>query len=309
MFELRDFQVVQILGVDAEKIVNNLCTNDIKKMSVGTCCEAFITNVRGWCVEHGFVAKIPGQVQILGQFGNVAALCSHIDRYIIREDAKVSDLSTSKCAFLLSEPEADRLSIALNCPSLSPKKGAVHGDLQIAELNSFRLTAMSIGLLTVGDVLIVVEPEISQRFKELAAAAGVSLGTGEEFDRMRIAAGWPKSGSEILEKTIPQELDRDREAISFTKGCYLGQETIARLDAIGQLQKKLCVVKIESSEPILPGAPLMKADQQVGQVTSSAMNVSGDVIALAYLRRGNFQTGLQLTCNGANAVVETRTGS
>ena len=96
MFELPNSSVVQILGADAEKVINNLCTNDIKKLALNASCEAFITNVRGWCVEHGFVLKTEGQIQLVGQFGNPQALCSHIDRYIVREDAKIMDLSGSK---------------------------------------------------------------------------------------------------------------------------------------------------------------------------------------------------------------------
>ncbi len=300
MFELPNSSVIQILGVDAEKVVNNLCTNDVKKLGVGTCCEAFITNVRGWCVEHGFVLKLGGQIQLVGQFGNPSALCEHIDRYIIREDAKITDLSETESVFLLNEKEADDLALHFRSPSLSPKNGTVL-DTEVASLN---VTSVSVHLLNANDVLMIIDRGDCQAFVNSLNSAGISIRSPAEFEQQRIANFWPLSGHEILEKSIPQELDRDSSAISFTKGCYLGQETIARLDAIGQVQKKLCLVQIASREPVNVGAPLMKADQQVGQVTSASLDPTGNhVLALAYLRRGNFEAGLQLTCKDAVAVV------
>jgi tRNA-modifying protein YgfZ len=300
MFELPKFHVIQVLGQDAEKVVNNLCTNDIKRLAVDACCEAFVTNVRGWCVEHGFVLKAEGQIQLVGQFGNPAALCAHIDRYIVREDAKVADASNLKCVFLLAEAEAEQLNRHFATTSLAP----INGRVQTAEIASRCVTAVSVSLLNSSDVLLVADKHDAQEIAGDVAAAGLVLGSADEFERQRITSLWPLSGREILEKTIPQELDRDRTAISFTKGCYLGQETIARLDAIGQLQKKLCLVQIDTKVVVESGSALMNADQNVGLITSAAIDASGSFVqALAYMRRGNFEPGLHLTCKGADAVV------
>lgn len=300
MFELPNSHVIQILGIDAEKVVNNLCTNDIKKLALNACCEAFVTNVRGWCVEHGFVLKTEGKIQLVGQFGNPAALCAHIDRYIVREDAKISDLSESKSVFLMSAAEAEQLSQQAGSSFVAPKNGAILP----GEIASLHVLAAAVHLLNVNDVLAISDKSDARGVTQAASVAGLATGSPEDFERRRIASFWPLAGREILEKSIPQELDRDHSAISFTKGCYLGQETIARLDAIGQLQKKLCAVQIETSQPVEPGATLMKADQPVGQVTSAMVAESGRYVrALAYLRRGNFEPGLQLTCNAAAAVV------
>ncbi len=301
MFELPNFGAVQILGADASKVINNLCTNDIIKLPVNECCEAFITNVRGWCVEHAFVLKLPDQIQLIGQFGNTPGLCAHIDRYIVREEAKVADQSADKTAFLLSHQSASQCAAHFNSPSLVPARATVAP----ATIGSTNVVAVSLSLLSTSDVLLIAQATERGRLLEALLPLGLELGTAAEFERRRIASFWPKSGSEILEKTIPQELDRDATAISFTKGCYLGQETIARLDAIGQLQKKLCLVKIDSQVAIEPGAVLLKDGQQVGHVTSSAPSLANDhQLALAYLRRGSFAVGTQLMCNGAEAIVQ-----
>ncbi len=300
MFELPNFGAVQILGADASKVINNLCTNDISKLPVNECCEAFITNVRGWCVEHAFVLKLPDQIQLIGQFGNTPGLCAHIDRYIVREDAKVADQSGDKTAFLLSHQFASQCAAHFNSPSLLPARATVAP----ATIGSTDVLAVSLSLLSPADVILIAQASERGKLLDEFLSLGLELGTAAEFEQRRIASFWPKSGNEILEKSIPQELDRDETTISFTKGCYLGQETIARLDAIGQLQKKLCLIQIKSQTPIESGAVLLKDGQQVGQVTSAATSLANDhQLALAYLRRGNFAVGTQLTCNGAEAIV------
>jgi len=310
MFDLPHSGVVQVLGADAEKVINNLCTNDVKQLGVGYGCEAFVTNVRGWCVEHGFILKRTNEILIVGQLGNPTALCAHIDRYIVREDAKLTDQSDLTCVLLLGQLEADAIAAHFANRQLAPTGGAIH-ETQIA---GAQVIAVSVDLLAEDDVLLIAELADREALIEALSGAGIALHAPDEFERLRIASGWPLAGREISEKSIPQELDRDPKAISFTKGCYLGQETIARLDAIGQLQKKICLVRIDTTDPIEPAAALLKDNQPVGQTTSiafasSVLASSGDYqLALAYLRRGNFEAGLQLTCNGAMAtVLPTRT--
>jgi folate-binding protein YgfZ len=109
-------------------------------------------------------------------------------------------------------------------------------------------------------------------------------------------------GEDIWEKCIPQELDRNAQAISFTKGCYLGQETIARLDALGQIQKKLCLLKIDGTS-VQPGTAILADDKEVGTVSSVAPE-SDATFALGVIRRGYFDSGTVLTCNGAQAAVQ-----
>ena len=305
MFELPRSGVVQVLGADAEKVINNLSTNDVKKLAVGYGCEAFVTNVRGWCVEHGFLLKRTNEVLIVGQFGNSTALCNHIDRYIVREDARIADFSQTSSVLLLSQLEAQQLAQRLGNQLLAPTGAAI----QETVLAQSIVTAASVNLLATDDVLLIFQRGGPDAVLDAVRSAGLALQSPDEFERLRIESCWPLAGREILEKSIPQELDRDPQAISFTKGCYLGQETIARLDAIGQLQKKICLVRIDSIEPIELGAALLKENQSVGQVTSVAFSSDGNhQVALAYLRRGNFEAGLQFTCNGASAtVLPTRT--
>jgi tRNA-modifying protein YgfZ len=300
MFELPGSGVVRVQGADAEKVINNQCTNDIKKLPVGHLCEGFITNVRGWCVEHVFVGKLAGEILLVGQFGNSQFLSNHIERYIVREDACVADLSSQKTLLLLNAEEVSTVANEFGMRSFRPKPGEIHN----CSMGDLEMLMLSTSMLQSGDQLMV--GNLADRTKVLAMlnSAGIHLETEEQFELRRILSFWPRAGKEILEKSLPQELDRDTSAISFTKGCYLGQETIARLDARGQLQKKLCLLRIDTSSVVAQGVPVLRDEQPVGQITSAAFSESlGYTAAMAYLRRGHTDPGVQLICDGATAEV------
>ncbi len=110
------------------------------------------------------------------------------------------------------------------------------------------------------------------------------------WDARRIEWGWPLQGLDITEKNLPQEVDRDRLAISFVKGCYLGQETVARIDALGHVNRTLagvCFLAAQPGAPLpAPGLELTRDGKPAGHVTSSCYSPTlAAPLALAYLRR------------------------
>jgi folate-binding protein YgfZ len=96
----------------------------------------------------------------------------------------------------------------------------------------------------------------------------------------------PLFGTDFDENNLPQEVGRDREAISFTKGCYLGQETVARIDALGHVNQKLVGVRFSGVDIPAAGIELMKDGIQVGRVASAAYSPQLEApLALAMVRR------------------------
>lgn len=300
MFEIKPAGVVRVLGKDADRVVNNMTTNDIKKLDVGQCCQSFVTNVRGWCVELCYVCKLPDEVLLVGQLGNPDGLCRHLEKYIIREDAVVSNLSQQQTLLWLDPFELTTLAQRLSLPVLRT------GDVLPVCIDQFQLNLGCTDMLRPGDGLLICQLQQSPSIIAWLGSVGLKTLTSDQFEAARIQAMWPLPGSELLEKSIPQELDRDAESISFTKGCYLGQETIARLDARGQLQRKLCLIKLESKTTVKPATELYRDGQVVGQVTSAVAVDQGQTVALAYLRRGNFEPGTQLTCDAGTGEVIAR---
>ena len=106
------------------------------------------------------------------------------------------------------------------------------------------------------------------------------------------------------DRHLPQELDRNDTAISFNKGCYLGQETIARLDMLGKVQKKLVKITIESNECPEAHTTITVEGKEVGTVCSAALDpIHGGCLALAYIKRIHFASGQILDIEGHAAHV------
>lgn len=261
--------VVEFSGPDAGKILHNLTTNHIQLLAVGDAIESFVTDVRGWVVAHGLVYRAEeNRWFILGQHPDAGAVVAHADRYIIREQVALRDHSASASVYLCCPDDAH---VEAATPELNHCPWRAFG--QDAKLG-FQLDGQS-------------PPHASPE-------------NAPSWQLMRIAHFWPRMGLDIWEKCIPQELDRNEQAISFTKGCYLGQETIARLDARGQIQKRLSLLKLDSNVSV--GDKLLFNDAEVGHITSIAA-IEGGALALAQIRRGYFAVDTRFTCQGFAAQV------
>lgn len=105
------------------------------------------------------------------------------------------------------------------------------------------------------------------------------------LELMRIRAGTPRLGREIDDRVLPAEAGLTERAVSFTKGCYPGQEPVARLHYRGHANRSLRVLRIDGAEPPEYDAPLHLDGKDVGRVTSAVADPAGGVLALAYVRR------------------------
>ncbi len=286
-FELPDAFCIEVLGADAVSVVNNLCTNNVAQLEIGASCEMMLTNLRGWVVAHGIALRTEAGIVLVGQHPSPSLICEHIDRYIIREDAQVAE--TTK--------EIDVLLV----PSQLTADEEPEGGFQVPiAIEGFSLVAVPKSN----------RDNYVQGVGRKLSAGHLDLGTSGQFEALRVRSYWPRSGREIVEKTLPQELDRDEQAISFTKGCYLGQETVARLDARGQLQKKLCLIELDlgpDNNLCHEGDRLTAGEQEVGTITSIADRpVENDQAwyGLAVLKRGFFEAGTDLMCGNLSCKVK-----
>ena len=147
------------------------------------------------------------------------------------------------------------------------------------------------------DVLCVWAYVSQVRIDELGASHG---------EQVRIEAGMPLYGRDISQKNLPQEVGRNAQAISFSKGCYLGQETVARIASLGHVNRSLVGVRFTGSDIPPAGTQLTADGKPVGHVTSSAFSPRLECpLALAYLRTGHHLPGTRLTCSGDQAEVVT----
>jgi folate-binding protein YgfZ len=127
-------------------------------------------------------------------------------------------------------------------------------------------------------------PEVDAARSTLVAG-GAEVLDADAFEVLRIRAGIPRLGVDVDAKTIPQEAFYERDSVSFTKGCFLGQELVTRIDTRGHVNRYLRRVAVEGTVVPPAGATVVVDEREVGQLTSAAADpVDGSVVALAMVR-------------------------
>lgn len=297
-FSLNDLTILDIVGTDAVQVLNNLCTADVKLLQTGSGVETFVTEVRGRTVGHGCLYKLADRLRFIGARDQAPTLLAHIDRYIIREDAQPSDTSATFCSVLITADGAEQLAAQWGLtPGTPPHLTLAAGPAELQDL-----TVYQVPWTGPQDWLCVAPADSREAVTAALAPLQIPAGDLHSFHTRRILAGFPWFGVDVDETNLPQEADRNEAAISFTKGCYLGQETVARLDALGQVQKKLVRWQLQTTAPVAAGTELTSDGKKVGKVTS-AVPVDDHTVALGYARRSHFDAGSQADCNGVAAVV------
>jgi hypothetical protein len=305
LIRLPALSIVDLVGADATAILHNLTTNDVKQLTPDvpnrTGLETFITNVRGKCLGHVIAFATENGFRLIGAPGLMAtaedahpmrqsqAIAEHADRYTIREDATPVIRDEELAAWLVVDGD-DAPAQATPPPRMTIQDG----------IEAYRVPWVKSGTL----FLLPIESS-SEHPAQIADRLGrdvssLSIAEEDDFHAHRIAAGFPWFGIDLTDAHLPQEADREAQTISFTKGCYLGQETVARLDALGQVQKKLVRWKLFGLPPGTRPATDDKLRAQnasedakpVGRITSvGRINDQGEGLAMGYARRSDFEAG------------------
>lgn len=292
---------IELTGTDRTKVLHGLCTNDIKRLQPGDGCEAFLTNVQGKITGFVNVFCTPDSLIIDTAAGLADKIIPALDRYVIREDVTFADHSTDVAILLVSGMQAtawleERLSVAVP----TGRMGIVFGDISGIEVQVRKQPYT----LQECHFICTSRSGIGKLISLLDEAKAIRCGC-EAVEVARIEQGTPIFGLDIAEENLPQEVARDELAISFTKGCYLGQETVARIDALGHVNRLLKGLKF-NGETIPPSGTSIEVDgKKVARVTSSCRSQYLEApIALAFVSRAQAKSGTTLDTEfGAAEVV------
>ncbi len=282
--------LLRISGRDRLKWLHNFTTNEIRQLQDGDWCETFITDSKGKTFSHGIVLHNENDYYFLApQVGQAERLIQHLDRYIISERVDLSDASAD-FVWRYLKADAFRLSQVLG--------------VQLPEVASDLQPLVSWQLLDDGQVSSVIvrsfmlPPEyalVACQPERILPELQV-VDSEDEIKRLASQSRFPWFGIDFNETNLPQEVDRQVQTISFKKGCYLGQETIARLDALGQVQKKLFPVTLSGKTELAVPCEILSGGEVAGTLTSCFSQTSDDTAhGFATLKRKYFEaTGLQL---------------
>ena len=291
---LNNHFVIALSGEDRHSFLHNFCTADIKKLTAGQCCEAFVLNGKGKTMAFVHVLAFVDAIWLVGADANNAkTLIEHLDRYIIREDVQLADLSAAVRMFFALNAET---AVKLGCAEQQPYQCGV------AKCGSSSVRVAKVEFAGLGTWLSV-ESDLLAQFEDHLQTCGVRLASSAALNSIRIERKTPWSGTEADESNLPQELQRDDKAISFTKGCYLGQETIARLDALGRVNQLLVNVQL-GEQPVAAGGELQVDEKTAGRVTSVAWSPEANQwIGFAFVRRAHATAGSELQVQDGGTVV------
>ena len=234
--------VLTARGPDAVRFVDNFTTAALSALAEGEGTEGFFTDARGWVLALTSILRIEDGVWIDAPAGLAAPLREHLDRYHIRERLELCDASEDRGNLVIAGPQAEAWLAARL--SVRPPEALLHHGRGL--LGDVPVAIVRVDWYGPTGFLVQSDKADHPRLVAWLEAHAVPRAEAAAWDAARIEAGMP-APIDIPEKTLPQELARDQRAISFTKGCYLGQETVARIDALGHVNRRFVAIAIDGA--------------------------------------------------------------
>ena len=267
VYDLSDRTQLEMTGPDRHSFLHNFTTNNINALPSGCGCEAFLCNVKGRLLGHVFIFTDEESTWLDGVPGQNEFLTSHLEKYHLLEDFKLTDRTAERGELLVIGPETNSAltAVGVNVDGLSL--------MQCRHDSESSLDVRQIGLFGDLPYLVSGPGDVIEALRQRLIESGVTPGERAVFETLRVESGFPAYGIDLSEANLAQEASRTQEAISFEKGCYLGQEPIARIHAMGHVNRQLCRFAIDSEHLPAAGTALLNpADEskEIGTVTSVA---------------------------------------
>lgn len=285
---------VWMQGRDRLSLLHRMSTNDMTGMALNMVRQTVLTNHLGRIVDCVNVLNLSDGALLLTSPEQSGAVRAWLARHVFfQDDVQLRDTTAEMDQLLLLGAGADNIAGALFSGSALPGLQQV---MQVDEVIVARMDSSgTCGIEIIGPVSAV------SAVRAQAMAAGVVPAPPSLLHLLRVEAGAAGAGAEISPAYIPLEVGL-WPAVSFSKGCYIGQEIIARMESRGRLAKTL--VGLQSKLELVPGAELVAPDATRGIVTSSAYSARFGWIALALLKPASANPGTQVIAEqGAKRVT------
>ena len=310
--DLSGWGVLRLRGSARLDFVQRLSTNNLLRLTPGQGAPTIFTTPVGRIVDLAFLSVREDDLLLLVGRGADEVVAAWLRRHIFFNDDVLVENMTEQWGLM-----------GLFGPFAATVMGKLFGQegdqllpfhTRAGQLQGVDVSLMRSVPLGQGSLLLVQADQAATLWALLASAvhsAGGGLVGEMALETMRVGAGWPRFGRELSEDYIPLEAGL-KWAISFNKGCYVGQEVIARMEAYGRLAKRLVVLGCEgeidpAAELLAPGNAVWTEGAKVGQVTSVAPLADQDVVkALAYVKTGMAEPGRELSVVGGEGELPVR---
>jgi folate-binding protein YgfZ len=297
---------IVVSGADRKSYLHGLLTNDIAGLEAGQGCYAAYLTAQGRMIADLFVYELGDVILLTVPREQTASVLERLDQFIFSEDVQLGDATTAFATVAVIGPEAAAIVCRLTGVAESEMAAlAEHGNRR-GELAGHPVIITRISDAGEGGYDLHVESAQADSLREVLRSAGVVALAPATAEAIRIEAGVPRFDVDMDTETIPLEAGIESRAISFSKGCYVGQEVIIRVlhRGHGRVARKLVGLRCESSSVPTADAIVTVDGRDIGRVTSAAYSPAlASPIALAYLHRDFLAQGTIVSVLGQPAVV------
>jgi len=294
-------------GADHADFLHRMLSNEVKQLESGQGNYSTLLTAQGHLVADLNLWRMEDHVLLETHWTTKDILRETLERYVIADDVLLTDQSDALTALLVEGPAAAGLLEAAGAQPL-PTKEFNHTWVRFSDGTPVHVANLSQAGGR-GYELIFVTEVAHNVWETLVAArrqiAWEPLGIAV-LNVLRTEAGIPWHGAELKATTLPPEAGLEARAISYTKGCYLGQEIIERIRSRGHVNRKLIGLLLDADAVPAAGTKLLAAGKEVGEITTAVHSPTlGRVIALGYVRREHLapKTRLEIASGGAAEVT------
>jgi len=331
-----------LMGADRVRFLHGQITNDVKRLRTGEGCYAALVTTKGKMESDLNVLALADELLLDFEPGLSAKVTARLEHYIVADDVQLVDAAPHYGLFSVQGPKAGDVVRALGLVAELPERplnsvkvtDAALGDIYV--VNHAQLDGGAFGVRrqaerdTAWESEIVSEPKAPSPLRSAGAVQSGfdlyipvdSLGAAADklitaakalggracgwtaLETARIEAGIPRFGADMDETNIPLECGIESRAVSYNKGCYIGQEVINRIHSIGHVNRELCRLRLAGDLKSMParGDKLFHNGKEVGFITSAVKSPATQAnVALGYVRREANAVGTKLTPAGADA--------
>ena len=288
-----------LTGADRKKFLHGQVTNDVNRLNIGEGCYAALVNAKGKMQSDLNIYLLENEILLDFEPGYGAAVAQRLEKFIIADDVQVVDVASHYGLLSVQGPKAEEVIRQVQSGFTLPEKPmnfVSRKDAVLGEIYVMNLPRTG----SVGSDLFVPTSALGALMDQLVAAVKAAGGRAcgwQALEMARIEAGIPRFGADMDESNLAPETGIEDLAISYAKGCYIGQEVIARIRTYGQVARALRGLRLASDARLLPqkGDKLFRDGKEIGYVTSALASPAFKAnIALAYVRREHNQAGAEL---------------
>jgi len=304
IFTVTEPGLIEVSGEDAPRWLDGMISNDVKRLAPGpeaSGCAALLLTRQGRIVADLQVLARDGAFWLALAREAQADVTARLDRFVIADDVRLEDAGAARVRIGLEGPRAWPLLEALtgSAIQLGPDCGVD------VEVDGVPGVVVRFGWSGEPAVQLYVPaeaaPPVEARLRALAPEA--VAGDPALLEALRVEAGIPRLGAELSEEVLPPEARLER-AVSYTKGCYTGQEVVARLRTRGQVKHLLVGLRLGDRGGPGPDTPLETEEgRRVGEITSVAESPVDGPIALGFVQRPHDAPGTRLRAAGCEVEV------